>query len=97
MSFQKKHAIRDLESKDTAQDIDDNFDAIWAALRLLKSRLTDDEEVTPSVVGRDGAIGQPGEDGAPGGHGGSRPATVKMLSIPPPSLPPRARARLVES
>lgn len=69
MSFTKKHAIRHLESKDAAQDIDENFDAIWNALRLLRTALDEDTTTVAGIVGRDGSPGAPGEDGADGEPG----------------------------
>ncbi len=69
MSFVKPHAIRDLQSKDAAQDLDSNFDAIWNALRQLRAGVEDIEDPIPGVVGRDGTPGPPGEDGADGEPG----------------------------
>lgn len=69
MSFQKKNAIRDLKAASAAQDIDDNFDAIWNALRLLRNLLEEDSDEVNGVVGRDGALGPPGENGADGDPG----------------------------
>lgn len=82
MSFTKKHAIRELKSQDAAQDIDDNFDAIWNALRALRSQLDEeDDEATTSggairfIVGPPGPQGEEGPMGPPGprgsGSGGS--------------------------
>lgn len=70
MAFNKKHAIRDLQSKDTAQDIDENFDAIFQALRALQSQVSE-ASTGDGVVGADGLtiIGPPGEDGPEGDQG----------------------------
>lgn len=65
MSFVKKHAIRDLDAATAAQDIDDNFDAIFATLRSLQNQLA-------GGVGADGANGRDGKTvvGPPGSDGG---------------------------
>lgn len=69
-SYQKPHPIRDLKSKDFAQDIDANFDAIFATLRALNSRIGNLGD-SNGVIGADGAPGPPGmgEDGADGDPG----------------------------
>lgn len=70
MGYVKPHPIRDLKSKDAAQDIDANFDALWDAIRKLKASIEAvDEDTAPSVVGRDGVPGPPGEDGTDGEPG----------------------------
>ncbi len=69
MSFVKKHAIRDIKASSIAQDIDDNFDAIWNALRTLRNNFDGQADVVSGVVGSDGAQGPPGDDGAPGDDG----------------------------
>lgn len=71
MAYVKKHAIRNLESPTAAQDLDDNFESIFATLRALKSSVSalQDDANAEGIVGRDGVVGPPGEDGQAGEDG----------------------------
>jgi len=66
--FIKPHAIRDLTQPQVAQDIDDNFDSIWEAVKELKALIGTGSSSTPGVIGADGlpGIGMPGDDGEDG-------------------------------
>lgn len=68
MSFTKKHAIRDIESSTVAQDIDDNFDAIFNALRILRDMI-EDLQAQQGVTGATGATGKQGPPGLDGDDG----------------------------
>jgi hypothetical protein len=78
MGFNKKHPIRDLKAKDTAQDIDDNFDSLFSVVRLLQAQITalsskakvlQNEIDAIEVTQGSGPPGPPGEDGEPGPPG----------------------------
>lgn len=76
MAFQKKHTIRNLDSKDAAQDIDDNFDAIFATLRALDRAIAAQNviiEADTPVGSGGGGMGPPGPAGDDGGDGDPGP------------------------
>lgn len=70
MFLNKKHPIRNLASPDAPQDIDDNFDSLFAAIRALNDKLNDLDS-SDGIIGADGVPGPPGmgEDGADGDPG----------------------------
>lgn len=76
MAYVKKHTIRDLKSSTAAQDIDDNFDAIFATLRGLQNQIGgisgeagEDGKDGISIVGLQGEDGEDGPPGPPGPQG----------------------------
>lgn len=97
--MQKKHAIRNLKSPDAAQDIDDNFDALFATIRQLHNRLVNVESDTPTTtpgfvssafsVGAPGADGEDGQDATPvPGPPGAAGTTGATGAIGPLTLGP---------
>ena len=92
MSYQKPYTIRNLDSKDTAQDIDSNFDAIFATLRALQNQisLSATTAAIDGIMGRDGFPGIQGEDGEDGfiGPPGPRGEIGAGGAAGPPTLGP---------
>lgn len=90
MAYVKKHAIRNLQGATAAQDIDDNFDAIFATLRALQNQIgglnttvivsssdADSGAFVPGLQGADGEDGPPGPPGlvGPAGAAGAQGPT----------------------